>query len=86
MAHYDGDVDAFALAARYALGIVKNHPYVDGNKRTGFIVGALFLELNGYRFSAPEDDVVAQTLALAAGGIDVEAYADWLRANSKPAA
>ena len=75
--HYSGG-DPFKLAAAYAHGIIKNHPFLDGNKHTGFLCGALFLELNGHRFSAPEEHVVLQTLALAAGEISEAEYAAWL--------
>ena len=72
----------FDLAASYAFGLLKNHPFVDGNKRIGFAVAALFLELNGYRFQAAEAEVVVRTLALAAGA-DTEAdNAVWLKANA----
>ena len=71
------------LAATYAAGIIKNHPFVDGNKRTGFMMGAGFLELNGREFSAAEADAVIRTLALAAGEITEEEYAAWLESNSK---
>jgi death-on-curing protein len=74
----------FELAAAYAVGIVKNHPFLDGNKRTGFMVAALFLELNGLSFHAPEHEVVLQTLALAAGETDEAAYATWLKASCRP--
>lgn len=73
----------FELAAEYALGIVKNHPFLDGNKRAGFMAAALFLEANGLRFSAPEEEVVLQTLALAAGEIDQAEYAAWLKASCR---
>jgi death-on-curing protein len=66
------------LAAAYAEGIVKNHPFLDGNKRTGFVLAALFLESNGYSFTAPEEEAVLQNLALAAGAIGAEEYAEWL--------
>ena len=69
------------LAAAYAGGVVKNHPYLEGNKRTGFMAAALFLEVNGRRFGAPEEDVVLHTLALAAGEESEAAYAEWLRAS-----
>lgn len=69
----------FDLAASYAEGIVKNHPFLDGNKRSGFMAAALFLESNGYIFIAPEEHVVLQTLALAASTITAEEYAYWLR-------
>ena len=62
-----GKPSLFDLAACYAFGLVKNHPFLDGNKRIGFAVAVLFLELNGGRFTASEVDVVLRTLALAAG-------------------
>lgn len=71
--------DLFALAALYAEGIVKNHPFLDGNMRTGFVAAALFLESNGLEFQAPEEEAVLQTLALAAGACAAEDYAAWLR-------
>ncbi len=73
------------LAASYAFGLVKNHPFVDGNKRIGFAAAVLFLELNGLRFGAGEVDAVVKTLALAAGEIDEGGYAAWLEANTQPA-
>lgn len=75
----------FDLAASYGYGIVKNHPFIDGNKRSGFIVAAVFLELNGYHFQASEVDAALQTLALAAGEMSEAAFAQWLKANSKRA-
>ena len=70
------------LAAAYAFGLVKNYPFVDGNKRIGFAIGALFLQLNGWILVATEVDAVIQTLALAAGEIGEKEYAFWLDANS----
>ena len=71
------------LAAAYVAGIVRNHPFVDGNKRTGFMMGAGFLERNGWEFLADEADAVIQTLALAANASSQEQYASWLGINSK---
>ncbi len=71
------------LAASYATGIVKNHPFLDGNKRTGFMMGAGFLERNGFEFFASEADAAIRTLALAAGEMTESAYAAWLETNSK---
>ena len=71
------------MAAAYALGIVKNHPFLDGNKRTGFMMAAAFLEINGYEFFASETDVVLKTLALAAGEMTEEAFAMWMKDNSR---
>ena len=73
------------MAAAYAAGIVKNHPFLDGNKRTGFMLGAGFLERNGFEFHATEAEAALRTLALAAGKMSESAYAAWLKANSKRA-
>lgn len=72
------------LAATYTTGIVKNHPFLDGNKRTGFMMGAGFLERNGWEFLAGEVDSTLRTLALAAGEFSEIEYAGWLKANSRP--
>ena len=80
-----GKPTIFQMAASYAHGIVKNHPFLDGNKRAGFIAAALFIETNGYRFQAPEEEAVLETLALAAGETSEEAYAAWLERTSVPA-
>lgn len=80
-----GQPSAFDLAASYGFGLVKNHAFVDGNKRTGFAVATLFLELNGYRFQATEADATVQTLALAASAILETDYSRWLDANSRKA-
>lgn len=74
-----GERDVFVLASVLGAGIVKNHPFLDGNKRTGFLAAALFLESNGESFQATEEDVVIKTLALAAGAIGEAEYAVWLR-------
>ena len=80
-----GKPGLFELAASYGFGLVKNHPFIDGNKRIGFATASLFLELNGYRFVASEVEVVLRTLALAAGEMSEAGYAQWLKANSKRA-
>jgi death on curing protein len=77
--------DIVELAAKYTAGIVQNHPFVDGNKRTGFVVGILFLELNGYRFTASEEAAAQAILELAAGTMDEKAFCEFVRANSKRA-
>jgi death on curing protein len=69
------------LAAAYTFGIVCNHPFVDGNKRTGFVIGVLFLELNGYRFNASEEGATEAIFQLAAGKIPEVAFDKWIRAN-----
>ena len=76
--HY-GTPSTFELAASYAHGIVKNHPFLDGNKRAGFVAAYTFLGINGFRLEAPEEDAVLQTLALAAGELDATGYAAWLK-------
>lgn len=77
-----GKPTIFELAASYALGIVKNHPFLDGNKRTGFVAAALFIEANGFSFQATEEEAVLETLALAAGERAEADYAGWLARNS----
>ncbi len=82
LAHY-GDPDVFELAAAYAYGIARNHPFADGNKRTAFVTAVLFLELNGYRLTATKEDRVLTFLSLAAGEVAEEELADWIRSNSE---
>lgn len=79
-----GRPDLCELAAAYAFGLVRNHPFLDGNKRIGFTTAVLFLELNGGRFAAAEADATLQTLALAARELDEAGYTAWLRSNSQP--
>ena len=73
--------DIVDLAAACTAGIVRNHPFIDGNKRTGFILGILFLELNGYRFIASEEDAAQAVLKLAAGELEEDGYIAFYRAN-----
>lgn len=81
--HYEKP-DLFDLAASYAHGIVKNHPFLDGNKRAGFMAAYTFLGANGQQLQAPEEQAVLQTLALAAGETSAEQYAEWLRQSCVP--
>jgi death on curing protein len=76
-----GDPDAAELAASYAFGIARNHPFVDGNKRTAAVVSETFLVLNGYQLDCTDVEMVTTFLALAAGELTVEALADWFRAH-----
>jgi death-on-curing protein len=69
------------MAALYTAGVVRNHPFVDGNKRTGFVIGVLFLELNGFDFKASEEDATQAVTSLAAGSLDEAGYGAWLREN-----
>ena len=75
--------DLIEMATAYTAGIVRNHPFVDGNKRTGFVVGILFLELNGYRFTATQENAAQAVIALAAGTLDEAGYTSFLRANTE---
>ena len=82
--HYAyGSPDLIELAALYTAGLVRNHPFIDGNKRTGFAIGVAFLELNGFAFEATEEDATQAVLALAAGDLDEAGYTVWLRSNVK---
>jgi death-on-curing protein len=83
-AAYGEKPSVIALAALYTAGIVSNHPFVDGNKRTGFVLGVMFLELNGCRFAASEEDAARAVIALAAGEMDEAGYAAFLGDNVRP--
>ena len=74
-----GEPDAAALAAAYAFGIARNHPFVDGNKRTATVVAETFLVLNGYTLEASDAELVVVFLALASGELSEEELADWFR-------
>ncbi len=74
-----GAPDAAALAAAYAFGVARNHPFADGNKRTAAVVCETFLALNGYALTANDAELVVTILALAAGELSEEELADWLR-------
>ena len=77
-----GEARCGCRLSRYAFGLIKNHPFVDGNKRTGFATAVLFLELNGKNFVASEMDAVLKTLAVAAGEMDEIAFANWFEVNT----
>ena len=81
-----GAPDAADLAAAYAFGIARNHPFVDGNKRTAAVVSETFLLLNGFALSCGDDELVATFLALAAGALAPDPLAPWFRAWITPAA
>jgi len=82
--HAYDDADTIALAAAYAAGIIRNHPFIDGNKRIGFMAAFIFLDRNGFDLVAPEVDATARTLALAAGELDEAGFTAWLRGNVAP--
>lgn len=78
---YGEDVDAAALAASYAFGIARNHPFFDGNKRTAFVVMELFLNLNGWYLEASDAVCISMMQTLAAGSLSEEMLAKWLRGH-----
>ena len=81
---YEEVNDACRLAATYAFGIVKNHPFVDGNKRAAFIAAGLFLQMNGARLHADRAEAVLVMLDLASGELTELQFAEWLRKNIRP--
>lgn len=79
------ECDLPQLAAAYVAGIVRNHPFIDGNKRTGFMTGYVFLERNALHFTATEAEAAQAVLGLAAGSIDEVGFAEFLRDHAKRA-
>jgi death-on-curing protein len=79
-----GEPDAAALAAAYAFGLVRNHAFVDGNKRAAFLGAGLFLALNGWRLAASQVEATRTMLALAASEMTEDVFADWLRQRIQP--
>lgn len=80
----DGAPDIAALAASYAFGIARNHLFIDGNKRTSFVVCELFLNLNGFDFLMPDEEGVVTWLAMAAGDMAEEELAERIRSSIRP--
>ena len=78
-----GEPDCAALAASYGVGVAKNHPFVDGNKRAALLATGLFLYLNGYRLTASQADTTITMLNVAAGTLTEEAFAAWLRQHAQ---
>lgn len=78
-----GEPDAAALAASYGVGIAKNHPFVDGNKRAALLATGLFLYFNGYSLKATQADTTLIVLGVAAGEVSEDAFAAWLRAHTQ---
>lgn len=76
-----GEDDPAALAAAYAFGVARNHPFIDGNKRTAWVLARLFLALNGHRLSFEAEDAIRTVLALAAGELPEDKLADWFRSR-----
>ena len=81
---FGDDPSVFDLAAAYCAGVVKNHPFIDGNKRAGLLAAVAFLDFNGYVFRPTEADAVLVTMALAAGEIDESALAAWFGEYTEP--
>lgn len=81
---YESETDLARLAAYYAVGINRNHPFRDGNKRVGFLAIGLFLGINGYRLVADPRDAIETMLGVAAGTVDDEALAEWIRPRMQP--
>jgi death-on-curing protein len=81
--HYHQITNIPSLASIYTFSIVKNHPFIDGNKRTGFIAGVTFLMLNGYQFTASEIEVVSIIQSLASGKITENVLQRWFINESK---
>ncbi|RXK84575.1 type II toxin-antitoxin system death-on-curing family toxin [Chlorobaculum sp. 24CR] len=77
-----GEPSVFDLAAAYAYGIIRNHPFVDGNKRTGFLAVYVFLTINGWQLRSSEAEAVHAVLALAAGEMDEAGFSSWLQSRS----
>lgn len=80
--HYRATTDIAQLAAGCAFGLVRNHPYRDGNKRIGFLATVTFLGVNGYELDASDEDVVIEFVALAAGTFTEDDLAAWIRTRS----
>jgi death-on-curing protein len=74
-----GTPDVASLAAAYGVGLAKNHPFVDGNKRVAFLAVGLFLAVNGYRLTASQVDATLTVMAVAAGDLSEDAFAAWIR-------
>ena len=81
---YGEKVDIAALAASYAFGIAKNHPFLDGNKRTALVVSVSFLNLNGFDFDVTAEETYSKFLSLAEGTLSEEELADWYREVMHP--
>ena len=79
---YEPDADVFRLAAAYGYGLVKNHPFIDGNKRTGTLAAVVFLGLNGVQVDFEEAEIAVMIIGLAASEFSENDLADWLRKNA----
>ena len=79
---YEPDADVFRLAAAYGYGLVKNHPFIDGNKRTGTLAAVVFLGLNGVQVDFEEAEIAVMIIGLAASEFSEDNLADWLRKSA----
>lgn len=76
-----GENDTASLAAAYAYGVARNHPFIDGNNRTAWVLARLFLAINGHRLKFDSSDAIAMMLALAAGELEEDVVAEWFRSR-----
>jgi death-on-curing protein len=81
---YGDNIDLVSLSASYAFGIAKNHPFLDGNKRTALVVAITFLNVNGYDFDAPPSETYSQFLGLAEGIVSEDGLSRWIRERLYP--
>jgi death-on-curing protein len=81
---YEPDADLFRIAAAYGYGLTKNHGFIDGNKRVGYMAAYVFLGLNGFDVDAAEPEVVLTMLDLASGTLSEEQFSAWLRTHAAP--
>ncbi len=81
---HDGQPDVADLAAAYGYGLARNHPFIDGNKRTAFVAVELFLHCNGHALEADDVACVLTMLAVAAGTLDEASFAGWIRRHARP--
>lgn len=82
--HYDSSISLFDLAASYAFGIARNHPFMDGNKRASLLAVRAFLFINGFTFVPEETQTVTVIEGLAAGTVDEALLAEWIKENTTP--
>jgi death-on-curing protein len=78
--NYGAD-SAADMAAAYAYGVARNHPFIDGNKRTAWVLARLFLAINGHRLAFTAEDAIRMMLAVAAGELDEAAMVEWFKAR-----
>lgn len=82
--HYNADATLGQLAAAYAVGVARNHPFADGNKRSAFLALDLFCRTNGWKVSASQAEIVSTMLGIAAGELTEEQLAAWIKQHLVP--